>query len=445
MGESGSKPARARPAEIRALAGARALPPLLLVLYHYHEAHGYQNFRWFDVFVAKGYLWVEFFFALSGFILVHVYGSKSPSPPRSGGEGYRVRGRSEVEGGMSQSGTANLSQRQSLDSSTPPHPSPSPPEGGEGKSFEYVKFLKARLARLYPLHLATLLIMLAMVLFFRWLAAMGGYISIYDLPGYHPYTSFWSFIGNLFLVQAWHLFPRLSWNGVSWFVSVEWFLCLIFPLYLWMARQRAWAGVALIAFGFAALALLIRPRIGLDITYDWGIVRGMADFAIGVGLAIVYRDLKPRADALSVHWLSLAQIVAFAALFYAIYNTGWSHTVRDYSLLPPFMAIILVLAFDRGIAARFFQSQPLRLLGEWSFAIYMGQTTFLQLLRVAEQRVYPDPRPEWTHAIHLIEPIMLLILCVAWGALLYYAVERPANAWLRRHRLTQSQLRLPAR
>ena len=134
-----------RPTEIRALAGARALPPLLLVLYHYHEAHGYQNVRWFDVFVSKGYLWVEFFFALSGFILVHVYSARL--------------------------------------------------------QFRYFEFLKARLSRLYPLHLFTLLWMLAMVVIFRWLAAMGGYTSIYDLPGYHPYTSAWSFIGNLFLVQ----------------------------------------------------------------------------------------------------------------------------------------------------------------------------------------------------------------------------------------------------
>ncbi|MBV8799238.1 MAG: acyltransferase [Alphaproteobacteria bacterium] len=363
--------------EIRALAGARALPPLLLVLYHYHEAHGYQNVRWFDVFVAKGYLWVEFFFALSGFILVHVYAAR-----------------------------------------------------GE---FRYGTFLKARLARLYPLHLVTLLLMLGMVVFFRWLAAIGGYTSIYDLPGYHPYTSFWSFIGNLFLVQAWHLFPRLSWNGVSWFVSVEWFLCLLFPLYLWIARWRAWAGVALIVFGFALLRFLIQPRIGLDITFDWGIARGIGDFSIGVGLAMLYRAIKTRADKLSQHWLSLAQLLSLAALFCAIYNTGWSHTVRDYWVLPPLMAIIFALSFDRGIGARVFQSAPLRLLGEWSFAVYMGQTTFLQLLRVAEQRLYPTPVPEWSHAIHLIEPTVLLIVCLAWGALLYYAVERPANAWLRTH------------
>jgi peptidoglycan/LPS O-acetylase OafA/YrhL len=369
--------ATAKPSEIRALAGARALPPLLLVLYHYHEAHGYQNLRWFDVFVAKSYLWVEFFFALSGFILVHVYAMR--------------------------------------------------------REFRYLDFLKARLARLYPLHLFTLLLMLAMALFFRWLAARGHYISIYDAPGYHPYATFWSFVGNLFLVQAWHLFPRLSWNGVSWFVSVEWFLCLIFPVYLWIARQRLLAGLASIIFGLLVLRLLIQPRIGLDITYDWGIARGMGDFAVGVGLAVLYREMRSRGDALSAHWHSAVQLLVFAAFFYAVYTTGWSHTVRDYWVLPPLFAIILVLAFDRGIVARLFQSAPLRFLGEWSFAIYMGQTTFLQLLRVAEQRLYPNAAPQWAHTIHIVEPATLLILCTMWGALLYYFVERPANAWLRKN------------
>jgi peptidoglycan/LPS O-acetylase OafA/YrhL len=376
MGGSAETTARPKAAEIRALAGTRALPPLLLTLYHYHEAHGYQNVRWFDVVISKGYLWVEFFFALSGFVLVYAYAARN--------------------------------------------------------HFQYAQFLRARLARLYPLHLFTLLLMLAMIILFRWLAVLGHYTSIYDAPGYHPYASVWSFIGNLFLVQAWHLFPHLSWNGVAWFVSVEWFLCLIFPLYLWLARQRIWAGVALIVFGLAVLRLLIQPKIGLDITYDWGIVRGIGDFSVGVGLAVLYREWKPRGDALPAHWLSFAQLIACAGLLYAIYATGWAHTLRDYWVLPPMFAVIFVLSFDRGIVAQVFQSAPLRLLGEWSFAIYMGQTTFLQLLRVAEQRLYPHPAAQWVHPIHLIEPAVLLILCVAWGALLYYFVEQPANAWSRK-------------
>src|SRR5262250_1433303 len=77
---------REKPAEIRALSGARAIPPLILVLFHFCEGHGYRGASWFDLIAAKGYLWVEFFFALSGFILVHVYASRASEMWR--GHGY---------------------------------------------------------------------------------------------------------------------------------------------------------------------------------------------------------------------------------------------------------------------------------------------------------------------------------------------------------------------
>jgi peptidoglycan/LPS O-acetylase OafA/YrhL len=361
----------ARPVEIKALSGARALPPLLLVLYHYHEGHGYQHFRLFDVFVAKGYLWVEFFFALSGFILVYVHGDKAI----------------------------------------------------DWKS--HVDFLKARLTRLYPLHIATLLIMLLMIAVLNALAAAGGYFSIYNAPGYHPYATWPSFIGNLFLVQAWHLFPSLSWNGVSWFVSV------IFPVFLWISRGAVWRGVALIAAGLATLWILVSTSgHGLDITFDFGIVRGVADFAIGVGLAMIFRTLKPMGDAAPEWQLSLVQALVLALYLYAVYDTGWSHTPRDYWVVPPMLLLILVMAFDRGFLARAFASRPLLLLGEWSFAIYLGQTTWLQLIRFAEARIYPGIATAPT--THIVEPIALVIICAVWGWVLYVTVEKPAGAALRR-------------
>ena len=67
---------RSRPVEIRALAGARAIPPLLLVLFHYCAGRTYSGAKWFDLPVGKGYLWVEFFFILSGFVLTYVYGAR---------------------------------------------------------------------------------------------------------------------------------------------------------------------------------------------------------------------------------------------------------------------------------------------------------------------------------------------------------------------------------
>ena len=234
-----------RPTEIRALAGARAFPPLILVLFHFCEGHGYRGAPWFDLPVAKGYLWVEFFFALSGFVLTYVYASKVQ-------EFWRGRA--------------------------------------------YFAFLKARLARLYPLHLTMLFVILAMVIVLRWLAARGGYVSIYDEP-YHPINTWPTFIANLFLVQAWNIFPYLSWNGASWFVSVEFLLCLLFPVYLLIARG-GWptASLLLIAGAGRARAARRASRYGLDLTFHNGIWRGMAAFGIGVGMAMLYREAYARAD-----------------------------------------------------------------------------------------------------------------------------------------------------
>ena len=363
----------ARQPEIRALIGARALPPLLLVLYHFYEGHGYQHFRPFDVFIAKGYLWVEFFFALSGFVLTLVYGARK---------------------------------------------------------FSYGEFLKARLARLYPLQLATLLIMLAMMAFFGWLASVNGTVPMYHQQYYHLYTTWQSFIANLFLVQAWHLFPQLSWNGVAWFVSVEFFLCLIFPVYLWFSRGRLWQAIAMILAGLIALYLMAQwSGHGLDITYNYGILRGMADFAVGVGLAMLYREVRPRADKLSERVLSAVQVAVFALFLYAIYDTGWSHNPLDFWIVPAMAALILALSFDRGVIARLLQTRMLMRLGAWSFAIYMGQSVWLQLLHY--NGPLPALPPTLAANLYWIEPAVLVIVCAGWGAFLYWAVENPANRALR--------------
>jgi peptidoglycan/LPS O-acetylase OafA/YrhL len=381
----------ARPKEIAALAGARAIPPLILVLFHYCEGHKYLGAKWFDLPIGKGYLWVEFFFALSGFVLAYVYGAKWQ-------EFWRGRA--------------------------------------------YVPFLKARLARLYPLHLTMLFVILAMVIVLRWLAARGGYVSIYDEP-YHPINTLPTFIANLFLVQGWNLFPYLSWNGASWFVSVEFLLCLLFPIYLVISRA-GWLGAAgLIVAGSATLALLAASsKHGLDLTFHNGMYRGMAAFAVGVGLSTLYRlAIERGADRLPDFAFSLAQICVFGLLLVGIYDTGWAHRPEDIYTVLPMMALIFTLAFDRGIVAKFFQTRVLLKLGELSYAIYIGQTALLQFLRHAQLHLYPAPGDivfgrswaAWEPIWHWLEPALLVLAAILWGWLLFAAVERPANAALRRY------------
>lgn len=374
-----------RPGEIRALAGARAIPPLILVLYHYCEGHHYRNFKPFDLLVGHGYLWVEFFFALSGFILTYVYGARALE---------FLRGRAHRD------------------------------------------FLIARLSRLYPLHLAMLLYILAMMLLLNGIAHATGTPSIYE-EHYHPVVTWQTFIGNLFLVQAWNIFPSLSWNGAAWFVSVEFFLCLIFPVYLIVARGGWLGAFGLIAAGVAGLAILcFTGKHGLDITFHNGIFRGMGAFATGVGMCALYGKTKDFADGLPQWTHSLAQAAVLAWMGWGIFDNGWSHTPRDIYTVVPMLALVYVLSFDRGFAARFLQTRALTKLGEWSYAIYMGQTAWLQLIRFVERAYPPDDTLvlgiRFGDLIWWPEPFLLLLVCIAWGALLCNTIEIPANRALRR-------------
>jgi len=373
-----------KPIEIRALSGARAFPPLLIVLYHFGEGHHYTTLRWIDVVVARGYLWVEFFFALSGFVLTHVYG------PR----------------------LARLLSRRGIQ-----------------------EFVRARLTRLYPIHLFMLLALLALMVSARLAGSAGGYDSYYTAK-YHPDMSATGFFLSVFLVHAWNTMRSLTWNGASWFVSVEFALCLMFPVFAWLAQGRVWRGFALIAAGVAGLyALAITSTHGLDITFHNGVLRGMADFAVGVGMAVLYRELKPR-DTMPVWGHSLIQAGLLAALLYAFYNNGWAHTRRDIWPVLPMLALVLALAFDRGFLATALQTRIPQVMGLWSYAVYMGQAFWLQAIHIFEQRLYPPPDTRvlgmrFADLIWWLEPALLVVVCIAWGALLAVFVEQPAAAWLR--------------
>lgn len=396
-GSAMETPAKIR--TIKALAGARALPPLLIVLYHFCEGHHYSGLQWLDRFLTRGYLWVEFFFVLSGFILTYRYGRRL-------GELLTWRG--------------------------------------------YGAFLRARLARLYPLHLFILLLILAMVIGLRAMAHADGYISIFDLR-YHQDVSTKGFILSLLLMHGWHTMDRLTWNSLSWFVSVEFALYLIFPAVLWLAmrggRHRA---MVLIVLGLGCvLGLLVILKHGLDQTYDWGLVRGLGEFMVGAGLAVLFTRLEQKAIPVWIH--SGAQILLLAGLAASFVFTGWSHTFNDIYTVLPMMALVLALAFDKGVLAEALKVRPLQRLGEWSYAVYLGQTIWLLMIRHFAPRVYPpDSTPMLGTTFGTLrwglEPALLVVVCLIWGAILTQWVEKPAARFLngRSRRLDRKSIPTPS-
>ena len=385
------KPSKA--GTIQALAGARGLPPLMVILYHFSEGHHYSGIGWLDLIACRGYLWVEFFFVLSGFILTYAYGRRLQ-------ELWTVNG--------------------------------------------FGAFLRARLIRLYPLHLFMLAVIGVMILALHSIAAVNGYLSIFEVK-YHQDISAKGLTLSLLLVQGWNAWPlplkslvtmdRLTWNGLSWFVSVEFALCLLFPIVLRLAHGRMWRGFALVAAGLAGMSvLLFTSQHGLDLTFRNGVYRGLADFTIGAGMAVLFARAREAQIPGWVH--SVVQLVLLALLAYATQKTGWSHTRNDIFTVLPIVLMVFALAFDRGVVAAVMKMKLPQWLGEWSYAIYLGQTTWLLMIRYFEQRLYPDPGAivfgvRFSSLVWWLEPLALVLVCVAWGALLAECIELPAAAWLR--------------
>ena len=230
-------PARLSPrvsGEIKPLTSARGIAALFVVIYHgwnlfYTEsADGPSpNFPF-----LKGYLFVDFFFLLSGFIIAYVH---------------------------------------SVDSEN-------------WNSQSYRRFLLLRLIRVYPVHLFTLLLALL-------LECAKFLFPTNNLP--FSFNTPTSFFEHLTLSQAWGFDDATRWNLPSWSVSVEWFAYILTPVVFFLTLHRRWlVTVGIVFLCLAVLSLLENGPWNLNLTAHYALARGLAEYAIG---SVLYR-LYSRAE-----------------------------------------------------------------------------------------------------------------------------------------------------
>ena len=190
---------------VPALTGIRALAALLVLGMH-TEQNVPAGLDSLLPFFARGYLGVDFFFVLSGFIITHVYFASLASPSRSAVQ----------------------------------------------------IFLWHRLIRLYPVHITVLAGLVAIVS----LAHAAGFTFN------NPQEWQWNeLLWQLTLLHAWGVTASPGWNAPSWSISAEWFAYLLFPLLapalVWV-RERGFALLiavaALAATGLAAPIAGVRER-----------------------------------------------------------------------------------------------------------------------------------------------------------------------------------------
>lgn len=170
---------------------------------------------------------------------------------------------------------------------------------------EYGSFMWKRIARLYPLHFATLMIFVAM--------GVGGHF--FNLHFKHPEQFDLNCLPqNLLLLHSLHLCDYLTFNQPSWSISAEFLLYFLLPAFIAIRRARMLAITAVI-LGYAMLYLAApdgSPMPWYTWTYHFSILRAAPSFLLG-SLCYDFRKLIVRIPLAGepVMWILLLGIFCF--------------------------------------------------------------------------------------------------------------------------------------
>ena len=152
-------------------------------------------------------------------------------------------------------------------------------------------FWVRRLARLYPVHLAMILLLAAL---------LGGAWAVGVRPNQPERFGVDELIRNLLLVHGWGASDRWAWNYPSWSISTEWAGYLVFPL-LWLGARRLPERVLYVALILCFAALLVvnwrAGPVGLNLTYEGALWRFFPEFLAGMLLCRLTRTLPGRTVA----------------------------------------------------------------------------------------------------------------------------------------------------
>ena len=268
----------------------------------------------------------------------------------------------------------------------------------------YSGFVRKRIARLYPLHLATLLFYVTIGAFIA-----TGHVEPANIEKYNPTE----IVPNLLMVHAWSPFGVISYNYVSWSISAEFFVYLCFPLILYAVTRGFAAGLAVCATLLLTAIMISHNVVGTalpELNWRFGALRAVPSFAFGVWLW-VNRDRLSKVGFLQSHSGSATLIGMVTTVALIIFCPS------EYLLLACVYAVA-VAAFACDLIGRstFASWAPISSRGYLTYSIYMLHTVIATIV------------------ISFIFPVLFgrslsaILAAVACSAVLTYAVAY-ASYW----------------
>ena len=361
---------------IKSLEGARGLAAVFVSLFHFGVALYLPP-------IAHGYIFVDLFFVLSGFVI-----------------------------------TATYSQRITSIADLKP-------------------FLIRRFGRLFPLMIfATLLYVIAfdLIIWAKRLLVDLGHTGLLTNPEALTYMvpSLAELGGTVLFAQGMGVFDHLILNKVSWSISVEFYTYVVFAV-LWVACRGkarivasvvlALAGVALTTWSTLSIHDCLNKGFCYDVSYDFGFARCIGAFFLGALSFQVSKLVSLNANK--------AQALTLAIL------VGLFGFIKQYPALAfafPFVFAMLVVAIcrDTGFVATFFQRKSLQILGQRSFSMYMLHPVVLLLIGPLTTKINRIGSPVTgavVTGLAIVAYVAVIVVISGWS---YAKIESPSRAWFGR-------------
>lgn len=299
----------------------RGIAALSVALFHLEAVDHFSQVA----FVRHSFLFVDFFFVLSGFVIAHAYGESIRSARDAG------------------------------------------------------QFVVRRFGRIWPLHIAVLAAFVAIVFAKHTASSVLG-VAV-TTPAFDPdgSTPLATLPLQIFLLQSLDIAPGLTWNTPSWSISAEFWTYILFAaIILLLPRHRHVAFTASALIG--AAALIAFSTHGIDVTHDLGLPRCIYGFSVGCLVYWARSRIGPNPPT----FLSALEIPAAVAVIIFVSLVGRSAASYGAPLL--FAAVVYIFSFDAGVVSRFLRLSAFQSLGRWSYSIYMihGLIAFCIGLAVSE-------------------------------------------------------------
>ncbi|KMV29021.1 hypothetical protein AB733_20405 [Photobacterium swingsii] len=338
--------------------------------------------------LENGYLWVDIFFILSGFVMMHVY-------------------RDSFQQGCTMA--------------------------------KWRHFMWLRFSRIYPLFLTTLLLLLGWetTKHIYGIGFYGGELlnswGLAGIPAFQgPFNTSDTLFANLFLLQS-LTNQSLSWNFPGWSLSVEWLCYMLFPIILALlsfnAKRSSWLPflVFLLLYGLISTTGTIDLTSGIP-----AFLRGLCGFSLGAWLCLIRipqnmkhlisNDIVLFTLAISLvvllhHQLETGQILSVYLLFALLVFCGANHTQNT------------------SLFMRLFDNKLTQYLGDISYSVYLWHSVLLLIGVEVIHQIAPDFTSWWyqQHSIGAFTLALALYTAVllAISTASYHLLEKPALRQLR--------------